>query len=82
MIIRSQDKTTIWNFDNVNCIHLSVDETFCHIKVWANGESLCIGHYSTDKKAIKVLDDIFYAFRNMAFVDVVTFQMPQDDEVD
>lgn len=81
MIIRSQDKESIWNFNNVDCIHISVDNVGCYIKVYVNDNSISIGHYSTDEKAQKVLDDIFYAFRDMAFVDETIFQMPQDSEV-
>lgn len=92
MIIRSQAKESIWNFNNVDCIHISVDNVGCYIKVYVNDNSISIGHYSTDEKAIKVLDMIQEKFlqygtiergfsTESVFVIPRCFQMPQDSEV-
>ena len=77
MLIRSQDKTKIFNFDNIECV-------FSHgksVRIGVNNDSMDIATYSTEEKAIKVLDMIENAYSNMTFVDGVTFQMPQDSEV-
>ena len=73
MIIRSQDKKRIANFINCNLIAI----------ISSQGESqditvdgMVVGTYSTEEKAIKVLDMIQNAYGN-EFV----FQMPQDSEV-
>lgn len=77
MIIRSQDKKMIINFNGASNIYIQ------GTSIWANTYHgiATLGIYSTEEKAQQVLDDIFCAFRNMAYVDVTTFQMPQDSEV-
>lgn len=85
MIIRSQDKKKIVNFD---ICHLSI--TTDHCIVATNGVvsypsemlSGVIGEYSTEDKAIKVLDMIEDACRNVAFTDGVVFRMPADEDVE
>lgn len=78
MIIRSQDKKSIFNLESIKSIKVGVLS-----KSWA-GESCdisidkeVVGKYSTEGKAIKVLDMIQsnYERRREAF------QMPQDNEV-
>lgn len=68
MWIRSQGLTVLVNAKEI-CIE---DKT----KIWADG--YLIGKYSTEEKALKVLDDIEgcleYQYKSI-------FQMPQDDEV-
>lgn len=96
MIIRSQDKKKIVNFD---VCHLSITEDHCIVAT--NGVvsypseilSGIIGKYSTEEKAIKVLDMIQNTYtqygtiedgwRNVhgAFNLPKCFQMPQDSEV-
>ena len=82
MLIRSQDKKSI-----TSCLELKIIE----------GEDICtsggkiLGHYSTEEKAIKVLDmicsacdDIEYAqFRGSSKENFCSpiFEMPQDEEV-
>lgn len=82
MIIRSQDKKLIFNLESIKSIKLGVLS-----KSWA-GESCdisidkeVVGTYSTEAKAIKVLDMIEDAHRSMSFTDGVVFRMPQDSEV-
>jgi len=74
MIIRSQDKRKIETFERA-----FVDDG-CRT-VYVNG--LNMGEYSTEEKAIKVLDKICDACRNIAFIDeqAVVFNMPQESEV-
>jgi hypothetical protein len=71
MIIRSQDKKKIATFDKCKATESG--------EVFVNGAFF--GNYSTEEKAIKVLDMIEDACRNMAFTDGIVFRMPQDSEV-
>ena len=83
MIIRTQNKKTIVNFDAVDTI--CVDSKVPIIKYYSGTEETvgALGTYSTEEKAIKVLDMICNANRNAAFIDksAVLFEMPQDSEV-
>ena len=71
MIIRSQDKKKIAIFDKAKATENG--------EVFINGAFF--GNYPTEEKAIKVLDMIEDACRNMAFTDGIVFRMPQDCEV-
>lgn len=91
MIIRSQNKKSIINFDNLEAVKLIEIQLNAVNNLWdfeiryynfeENGELL--GIYSTYEKAIKVLDMICDTCRNIAFIDekAVVFNMPQDSEV-
>ena len=88
MIIRSQDKRKLTNFAQVTDLVVSKNRTaeFEIIACYSYfADSDCgfasIGTYSTEAKAIKVLDMIEDACRNMAFTDGIVFRMPQDSEV-
>ena len=91
MIIRSQDKKSIINFDRVDTVRLSrcvekgvIKEHYQTDIFYDSVDTFGIlGAYSTEEKAIKVLDMICDACRNMAFIDeqTVVFNMPQDSEV-
>jgi len=79
MIIRSQNKKSITNLNNIDTIGIEPNHCGCDV-VCFNGpeESRSkIGEYSTEEKAIKVLDMIC----EKAFVQANVFQMPQDSEV-
>lgn len=78
MIIRSQDKKMIINFDSASNIYMHGTE------IWANTYHgiAKLGTYSTEAKAIKVLDMIEDACRNMPFTDGIVFRMPSDVEVE
>lgn len=95
MIIRSQDKKRMMNF---NVCHLSITKDNSIVAtnglVSYPGEILSgiIGKYSTEEKAIKVLDMIQdeytkpdtwaeYFCREMIIHNKSVFQMPQDSEV-
>ena len=86
MLIRSQDKKSI-----TNCLELKI------VAGIIEGEDICtsggrfLGHYSTEEKAIKVLDMIQNAYVNYQYskwvgyesetvIDCI-FEMPMDDEV-
>ena len=81
MIIRSQNKKELHNLETIKMIKI-VTNSQKHL-VEVNSQKT-IGTYSTEEKAIKVLDMIENACRNMAFIDeaAVVFQMPQDESVE
>lgn len=97
MIIRSQDKESIINFDSVDTLRLSrisergviQEEYRTSILYDANDTFGVLGTYSTEEKAIKVLDMIQSAYNSIetmkidkcAWRDNHYFQMPQDEEV-
>lgn len=84
MIIRSQDKKGIVNLNNIDTLCIEQNHCGCDV-VCFNGlrESRSkIGEYSTEEKAIKVLDMICDACRNVAFTDGVVFRMPADEDVE
>lgn len=89
MIIRSQDKKVITRFNTVfiepitKRQHKGEAKTVGYRIVVSSGTSTysMVGEYSTEEKAIKVLDMIENAVRNIAFTDGVVFKMPQDSEV-
>ena len=74
MIIRSQDRKKLFNLEQIRKIDCETNT------VMADDVSV-MGIYSTEEKAIKVLDMIEDACRNIAFTDGVVFHMPQDSEV-
>lgn len=82
MIIRSQNKKAIVNLNMID----TIEERDNQIRYFSGGgmETVgLLGQYSTEEKAIKVLDMICNACRNIAFIDeqAVVFEMPQDSEV-
>ena len=78
MIIRSQNKRLIVNFANVS--EVCIRDNSIGMGAIAGGVNF-IGTYSTEEKAIKVLDMIVECYRSKSFTDGVVFQMPQDSEV-
>ena len=91
MIIRSQDKKNIVNFNNIKNIKVQGWENIFDICVAEYNFFEKIGTYSTEEKAMKVLDDICAFANGIHFekiatdqcgrLDGVVFQMPQDSEV-
>lgn len=71
MWIRSQDKTVLVEVNEI-CIE---EKT----KIWSDG--YLIGKYSTEEKALKVLDEIQELIYFNAKDNGFTYQMPKDDEV-
>ena len=58
MLIRSQDKRTLVNLDNTNAILIHEDDTGFSVVACGININYEIGEYSTEEKAIKVLDMI------------------------
>lgn len=78
MLIRSQGKETLINFNNSIVVNTMVDiggvtEMFCSYSC----DDYVIGHYSSKEKAMKVLDMIQEAYVN----GHIDYQMPEDSEV-
>lgn len=82
MIIRSQDKRRITSDLNLYIYEWDSEKYGVRYDIRTSTHNP-IGTYSTEEKAVKVLDMIEDACRNMAFIDeqAVVFRMPQDSEV-
>lgn len=78
MWIRSQDRKALLNVNQV-LISPSVDGSIHYINDSLGEESNVLGVYSTEEKALKVLNDI-QEFNECTYSEM--FQMPQDDEVE
>lgn len=82
MIIRSQDKKKIYNFEQIRKIDCETNSVMLD-------DVSVIGTYSTEEKAIKVLDMIQSAYNAIETMKIDKrtwrdnhyFQMPQDSEV-
>lgn len=83
MIIRSQNKKNIANMNCIDTITI-IGEEIRYFYGSENGFGI-LGYYSTEEKAIKVLDMIQkeYIRANDAYSGSlnIVFQMPQDSEV-
>lgn len=79
MIIRSQDKKMIINFNNIDSI--CIEHNVCEFTVVGfNGleeSRIKLGAYFIEEKAIKVLDMIQSAYLQ----ECLCIQMPQESEV-
>ena len=95
MLIRSQDKKSLINLDNLNNIRICIGkcEDVEVSRIYAESgivsTNMPIAEYSTEAKAIKVLDmiqeryDCLNMYRNSpqdGYINSI-FQMPQDKEV-
>lgn len=91
MLIRSQNKQSLFNMDVIGGLGFDEYDTY---KIYAltNGIEFLLGKYSTREKALKVLDMIEKNYSKPVICDVFSdnekfiysnqvFQMPQDDEV-
>lgn len=92
MLIRTQNKKGIVNLDNID----TIDTHDKQVRYFSGGgiDTMgLLGTYSTEEKAIKVLDMICEEYaRNQAYIDTgkklafvpikMVFQMPQDEEVE
>lgn len=58
MIIVSQDRTEIVNFNNIKNICIDTNETCKKIIVLEPMMSICLGSYKTEERAKEVLQDI------------------------
>jgi hypothetical protein len=77
MLIRSQDKRMIVNFENICTVSAFPEKDSEDIYVEDGTGSLMVGRYSAKAKAIKVLDMIQEAYVN----GHIDYQMPEDSEV-
>lgn len=90
MLIRSQDKRMIVNFDNICTVSAFPEKDSEDIYVEDGTGSLMVGRYSTKAKAMKVLDMIQDTYERCEYEKVFktgltlfeTFQMPEDSEVE
>ena len=90
MLIRSQDKRMIVNFDNICTVSAFSEKDSEDIYVEDRTGSLMVGRYSTKAKAMKVLDMIQEAYCKFMSVKnddawsgkESVFYMPEDSEVE
>lgn len=98
MLIRSQDKRMIVNFENICTVSAFPEKDSEDIYVEDGTGSLMVGRYSTKAKAIKVLDMIQEAYSEYQIMlnfsvsylhefkektdGFAIFQMPEDSEVE
>lgn len=90
MLIRSQDKRMIVNFDNICTVSAFSEKDSEDIYVEDGTGSLMVGKYSTKEKAMKVLDMIQEAYCKFMSVKnddawdgkESAFYMPEDSEVE
>ena len=90
MLIRSQDKRMIANFDNICTVSAFPEKDSEDIYVEDGTGSLMVGRYSTKAKAMKVLDMIQGAYEGYdaeriyreGNYSIKPFQMPEDSEVE
>ena len=68
MLIRSQDKRMIVNFDNICTVSAFPEKDSEDIYVEDGTGSLMVGRYSTKAKAMKVLDMIQEAYADAALI--------------
>lgn len=90
MLIRSQDKRMIVNFDNICTVSAFPEKDSEDIYVEDGTGSLMVGRYSTKAKTMKVLDMIQEAYCKFMSVKnddawngkESVFYMPEDSEVE
>ena len=78
MLIRSQDKEILVNFNVSAGIEISEGTTKTVVTSYITGCSYLLGEYSTKKKAIKVLDMLQEAYVKGHIV----YQIPEDGSVE
>lgn len=78
MLIRSQNKELLVNFNVSAGIEIEERNTKTVVTSYITGCSYLLGEYSTKEKALKVLDMIQEAYVN----GHIDYQMPEDSEVE
>lgn len=73
MLIRSQDKETLINFNNSIVINIMDIEGIVKIVCSYSCEDYIIGRYSTKEKAMKVLDMIQEAYTNGKVAQILSY---------
>lgn len=90
MLIRSQNKEVLVNFDVSAGIEIAGGTTKTVITSYITGCSYLLGEYHTKAKAMKVLDMIQETYKQEkteiiyreGIYDIGTFQMPEDGSVE
>lgn len=90
MLIRSQDKRMIVNFDNICTVSAFPEKDSEDVYVEDGTGSLMVGRYSTKEKAMKVLDMIQKRYKEYetekiykdGVFKIGTFQMPEEGSVE
>ena len=90
MLIRSQNKEILVNFNVSAGIEIEERNTKTVVTSYITGCSYLLGEYSTKEKAMKVLDMIQEAYERYEYEKVFktgltlfeTFQIPEDSEVE
>lgn len=80
MLIRSQDKRMIVNFDNICTVSASPEKHSEDIYVEDGTGSLMVGRYSTKEKAMKVLDMIQESYADEKLVDYTKYLQRKEIE--
>ena len=78
MLIRSQNKAILLNFSNLTVVYIAKNDKDFVISSLGNENRYRLGKYSSEAKAMKVLDMIQEACIN----GHIDFQMPEDSEVE
>lgn len=76
MIIISQDKTTIINFDNVEFITKNDNSPYIYAKT--NKAEIMIGKYKNEERALEVLNSLSDAIINNIFLNKNIYKMPEN----
>lgn len=71
MIIVSQDKKSIYNFDNIKSIDIVENEIYITDDILMD-EGARIGEYATEERAKKVLEEIIENIQGKSFVEMNT----------
>lgn len=80
MWIRSQNKKILSKVNEV--LICTMDDNKYFIEGFQNRGSDTLGIYSSQEKALKVLDKIQYNMEPFEHEPTMVFQMPQDDEAE
>lgn len=78
MLIRSQDKSILLNFSNSTVVYIAKNDKCFAILSLENENRYRLGKYSSEAKAMKVLDMIQEAYVN----GHIDYQIPEDSEVE
>lgn len=70
MIIVSQDRKSIYNFDNVKSIDILGNEIYIADDILAD-EGACIAEYATETRAKEVLQEIQVAYSDFKYFEVM-----------
>lgn len=77
MLIRSQNKAFLLNFSNLTIAYIAEDDKDFVISSLEDENRYRLGKYSSEAKAMKVLDMIQESYVN----GHIDYQMPEDSEV-